>query len=157
MVPLVRRPLPALPMIESMEFAFDATGSSGGKQLKTVRLRNQRGVTNHSTSIRQETTRLEIIAHLGKQATATLTDGSAMDIDSSVAPAVPNFSLKYEGRRISGTTLPTKPGGAAGGCKWDVPVTSRSALSTIEITVDKPQSGRIRRGETYLIFVGRQS
>lgn len=85
-----------------------------------------------------------------------------MDVDPPAMSAIPHFSLKYEGRRISGTTLPPKEvAGQVIGCKWDVPVTSRSALSTIEITVDKPvdkgQASKPRRRETYLIFVGRQS
>jgi hypothetical protein len=167
MIPLIRRPLPAPPTVESLDFAYDTAGTGGSKQLKTTRLRNMRGVTNHSTSIRQETTRLEIVAHLGKQAAGAnkpkAADGSAMEVDPPVAlsiPAPPHFSLKCEGRRISGTPVSKDPGSPVVGYKWDVPVTSRSAMSTIEITVDKPVEkghvGKANRPETYLIWVGRQ-
>jgi hypothetical protein len=75
-------------------------------------------------------------------------------------PAPPHFSLKCEGRRISGTPVSKDPGSPVVGYKWDVPVTSRSAISTIEITVDKPVEkghvGKASRPETYLIWVGRQ-
>lgn len=177
MIPLVRRPLPSLPILKRLDFAYDVLtratvqddAKANSKRMKLVQLRNLRGVTNHTATIRQETTRLEIVAHLGEIGEKPPAN-DAMEVEGAPKPIppasfTPHFSLRYEGRRISGTTVPaegeTLPGGRVSGCKWDVPVTSRSALSTIEITVERPQDKALgvkpKRPETYLIFINRQS
>jgi hypothetical protein len=166
-----------MPLLKNLDFAYDVMArtteqddaKANSKRMKLVQLRNLRGVTNHTTTIRQETTRLEIVAHLSELAEKT-PKNDAMEVDGAIrpiipAPVAPHFSLRYEGRRISGTTVPvegeTIPGGRVAGCKWDVPVTSRSALSTIEITVERPQDKALgakpKRPETYLIFINRQA
>jgi hypothetical protein len=176
-IPLIRRPLPSLPILKRLDFAYDVLtratahddAKANSKRMKLVQLRNLRGVPNHTATIRQETTRLEIVAHLGEVAEKTPAS-DAMEVEGAPKPILPasitpHFSLRYEGRRISGTTVlaegETLPGGRVAGCKWDVPVTSRSALSTIEITVEKPQDKALgvnpRGPETYLIFINRQA
>ena len=177
MLPLIRRPLPSLPLLKHLDFAYDvltratdqADAKANSKRMKLVQLRNLRGVTNHTATIRQETTRLEIVAHLAEVAEKTAAS-DAMEVEGAPKPTLsvptaPHFSLRYEGRRISGTMVPvegeTMPGGRVAGCKWDVPVTARSALSTIEITVERPQDKALgakpKKPEMYLIFINRQS
>jgi hypothetical protein len=123
--PMVRRPLPPAPLIRSFDFSFDAAirqpTASSGKRMKTVKLNNMRGVTCHSTSIKHESTRLEVVAHL--RTTDKLAETSG-----------PIFTLRYEGRKIAGSLVKSdameeNSESSVIGCRWDVPVITKSAYS----------------------------
>ena len=131
-IPPTRRPIPKLPLLKSLEVAFDVTPSASSlvshpdSRMRKVKLQNQRGLTSHITLVRPETTRLEIVATLQrgiKTADSTKNEPRAetpkapeddpmnggsghVELMPRTEPKPepePEFTLWYEGRRIAGT------------------------------------------------------